>query len=349
MRILNVAYPFAPVGPNAVGGAEQVLSRIDEALVRVGQTSVVLGCKGSQVFGTLIEAFTIPEEISKQFREQAYLEYRTIIESAAREFQVDLIHMHGVDFHEYIPRTGIPILATLHLPPSWYPQSVYSDERIWMHCVSESQQANAPYSERMLPPIPNGVEIPECLTHSRKKFCFALGRICPEKGFHIAFDAARQAHLPCFLGGEVFPYPEHQAYFKKEILTRMDRYRRYVGPLDAQKKKRYYASGQCLLAPSQVAETSSLVAMEALAHGLPVIAFNQGALPTLVEHGLTGFIVNTAEEMRDAILSSGGFSHAACRESARARFSLEGMITRYFERYEQLLDGYSVSPELCVA
>jgi len=93
------------------------------------------------------------------------------------------------------------------------------------------------------------------------------------------------------------------------------------------------SQARCLLVPSQVAETSSLVAMEALASGTPVIAFPSGALTEIVEHGRTGFLVENETEMADAIKAVGELKSEDCRESAQRRFSADRMVKQYFEAY----------------
>src|SRR5689334_23019825 len=98
MRILNVAYPFAPTGPDAVGGAEQVLTRLDQALVGTGDESFVLGCEGSRGFGSIKTAFALPDAISDSWKERAYDIYRTQIEATIDEHGIELVHFHGVDF-----------------------------------------------------------------------------------------------------------------------------------------------------------------------------------------------------------------------------------------------------------
>jgi glycosyltransferase involved in cell wall biosynthesis len=90
------------------------------------------------------------------------------------------------------------------------------------------------------------------------------------------------------------------------------------------------------LAPSLVAETSSLVAMEALACGCPVVAFPAGALADIVEPGITGYLVGGAEEMAEAITACAAIDRESCRQTARRRFSLDATIARYFAVYERL-------------
>jgi glycosyltransferase involved in cell wall biosynthesis len=88
--------------------------------------------------------------------------------------------------------------------------------------------------------------------------------------------------------------------------------------------------------PSLIAETSSLVAMEAIACGTPVVAFPVGALPDLIEPGVTGFLVRDTREMAEAIGASGGIDRDRCREIARQRFPLERMVEGYFGYHRKL-------------
>ncbi len=88
--------------------------------------------------------------------------------------------------------------------------------------------------------------------------------------------------------------------------------------------------------PSLIAETSSLVAMEAIACGTPVVAFPVGALPDLIEPGVTGFLVRDTREMAEAIHASDGIDRGRCRDIARQRFSLERMVEGYFGYYRKL-------------
>jgi glycosyltransferase involved in cell wall biosynthesis len=341
MRILNVAYPFAPTGPDAVGGAEQVLTRLDEALVAARHDSYVVGCEGSRGFGRVTTAFALPDSIDDAWKEHAYAVYRQTVEGLIDRHQIDLVHLHGVDFYRYLPARAVPILATLHLPPSWYPADIFSNQSVWLHCVSEAQHAACPQGARVLPPIANGVQVPVGGTRRKKNFALSMGRICPEKGFHLGMDAAKRAGVSFALAGDVFPYESHLAYFEKEIRPRECRTCRYVGPIGGARKWRYLQTAKCLLIPSLVEETSSLVAMEALASGTPVIAFARGALPSIVEHGRSGFLVNDVDEMAEAIRHVDEISSEYCRSIACERFSAEAMTTQYLNRYHELIAGFS--------
>jgi glycosyltransferase involved in cell wall biosynthesis len=342
LNVLSVAYPFAPVGPDAVGGAEQVLSYLDEALVRAGHRSIVVACEGSRTAGELLATPLPPGTVDDAMRAWVHQRHLENIHRAlcARAVDViDVVHMHGVDFHAYLPPPGAPTLVTLHLPPSWYPEEVFRLDRpdTFLYCVSRAQESACPACPNLLDPIENGVPVDRLPARCKKRgFAIALGRVCPEKNLHVALDSGRKAGVPVLLGGAVFPYEAHQRYFREAIEPRLDRARRFLGPLCFERKRRLLSAARCLLQPSLAPETSSLVAMEALACGTPVIAFPSGALPEIVEHGKTGFIVRDEQEMADAIRAAGEIDPEVCREAARRRFSLERMTAQVLGVYGRL-------------
>jgi glycosyltransferase involved in cell wall biosynthesis len=336
LNILSVAYPFTPVGPDAVGGSEQILTLLDRELVKAGHTSHVVAVEGSRVKGNLIPSPKWKGVLDDAARRWGQRAHHAVIEALLQRIPVDLVHMHSLDFHTYLPAAAVPVLATMHLPPSWYPPGVFEIARpaTWLHCVSENQRMSCPPSPLLLPTISNGVEIERFQSRIvRRDFVLALGRICPEKGFHVALDAARRARVNMVLAGELFPYNSHQEYYAREISPRLNGRRRFVGPVGFEQKRRLLRQARCLLVPSLVAETSSLVSMEALASGTPVIAFPAGALAEIVDHGRTGFLVENEAEMAKAIQRVGELDPEACRRAAKAHFSAERMVRRYFETY----------------
>jgi glycosyltransferase involved in cell wall biosynthesis len=341
LNILSVAYPFTPVGPDAVGGSEQILTLLDKELTKARHNSIVIAVKGSQITGSLVPTPKWKGALDDAARRWGQRIHQITIEEVLRQVPIDLVHMHSLDFHTYLPKARVPVLATLHLPPDWYPPHVFRLARpeTYVHCVSGTQRRNCPRSPLLVATIPNGVEIERFQSKvPRQDFALALGRICPEKGFHIALDAARKARAKMILAGEIFPYAAHQEYFRDEISPRLNHARRFVGPVGFERKRRLLNQARCLLAPSLVAETSSLVAMEALACGTPVIAFPSGALAEIIEHGRTGFLVQDEPEMASAIKSVRALNPEHCREAAREQFSASRMVKRYFDAYWQIME-----------
>jgi len=340
LRILSVGYPFTPVGPNAVGGSEQVLTALDRALTDAGHQSTVIAVKGSELTGKLVPTPKANGLLNGEAHAFGQRKHRQALERTLKTVPIDVVHMHSLDFHQYLPSGDVPVLATLHLPPNWYPKEIFHIRRpnTYLNCVSSAQRQSCPKSPLLLRSIPNGVDIQRLDAKTRKSdYLLALGRICPEKGYHFALEAARRARAELILAGEVAPYELHQRYFETEIRPQLNHRRRFIGPADFDRKRQLLNEARCLIVPSTVAETSSLVAMEAMACGTPVIAFPSGALAHIVEHGRTGFLVDDGDQMVDAIKSIGELNPEVCRRTAREHFSSHKMIGRYFKVYSEIL------------
>ncbi|MDP4190287.1 MAG: glycosyltransferase family 4 protein [Bacteroidota bacterium] len=340
--VLNVAYPLAPVKDDTAGGAEHVLSMIDSALVKAGHKSLVIASEGSSPSGILLPTPAYTGKINSSVEKSAHLSHKSAIDRALDNWNIDLVHMHGIDFDSYIPDPGIPVLVTLHLPIQWYNERSFSLKRpdTYLNCVSRSQMQSAPAIKNMVPYIENGIVINDYTIDKNNKgdFALSLGRVCEEKGYHCALDAAKIANIKLIIAGELFPYEYHQQFFYHEILPRLDNDKyKFIGPVGKEKKKDLLSKARCLLVPSLVPETSSLVAMEALASGTPVIAYPQGALKEIIENNKTGFLVNSIDEMAQAINKIDEIDPDLCRKTAENRFSADIMIKKYFDLYDKII------------
>ncbi|MGH9559520.1 MAG: glycosyltransferase, partial [Bryobacteraceae bacterium] len=258
--------------------------------------------------------------------------------------QVDVVHLHGLDFDRYLPDQPCLCLATLHLPPDWYSPEIFrlSRPHTLLNCVSKNQRERCPDSSLPIQTIPPGIDVDYFSFASihKRGYAVALGRICPEKGFHTAIEAAALADVPLLMAGQVFAYEAHQRYYEQQIAPRLNRRARFIGPVGLRKKRRLLAGARCVLIPGTAPETSSLVAMESLACGTPVIAFPSGALPSIVEHGRTGFLVKDETEMAAAIHRAAEIDPAACRRAARERFRSDRMVEDYLRVYSNVLRAH---------
>src|SRR5207253_6043867 len=183
---LSVAFPFAPVGTRAAGGAERILTELDRALVAGGMRSLVVACEGSDAAGELY-AFPVPHQEPLDNAAQAWCrrQCEAAIHRAMRSEHVDLIHMHNMDFWRYDLPPDVPVLVTLHLPIGWYPPDMWrSASRLHFCCVSESQRRTCP-PELQCSLVENGVALSAATPAlPREDFAVAVGRICPEKNAH---------------------------------------------------------------------------------------------------------------------------------------------------------------------
>ncbi|MDB6044710.1 MAG: glycosyltransferase family 4 protein [Gammaproteobacteria bacterium] len=346
LTVLNVPFPFVPVNDDPIGGAEQIVAQLDRMLVSNGHRSIVIAADGSRTAGQLLPLPRIPDVVDNRAWGRAHHGVRKSIATVLASEPIDLIHLHGCDFPAYLPPPGPPVLGTLHLPIGWYSPAAFQSGRplTFFNPVSANQARTAPHDLELLPFIENGVAMEDFPCNvDKRSFALVLGRICPEKGIHHAISASALAGVPLLIAGEVFPWAEHQRYFADEIVPRLDRLRRWIGPVAGVPKRRLLAAARCVLIPSLAPETSSLVAMEALASGTPVIAWRAGALPEIVDHGKTGYIVDDVAGMADAISKVDSIDSDACRAAARHRFAQARMLESYLRLYRWLADRGAAS------
>jgi len=342
LTVLNVSYPLALVSFGTPGGAEQVLAAVDDAVVQAGHRSLVLAPQGSRCSGLLLPTAALPSKLDDAARHTVRQQHRAALEQALVRFQVDVVHLHGLDFLNYLPDFEVPVIVTLHLPPSWYPPGAFQIERpqTYLVGVSASQVQACPPHARIERVIQNGVPLDRFRKGRPKSpYVLGLGRICPEKGFDRAIDAASAAGVPFLLAGTAFGYPAHMEYFDQEIRPRLKNGHRFLGQVGLRRKQHLLAGAKCVLIPSLAPETSSLVAMEAMACGTPVVAFPSGALPDLIDHGRTGFLVQDVKEMAEAIQATDTLDPATCRREAENRFSADRMFEQYLQLYQDVTSG----------
>src|SRR5690349_20029564 len=115
LDVLSVAFPFAPLSPDAVGGAEQILSRLDHTLTEAGHRSYVLAADGSRSRGTLIEVRRPQGLIDDSVRAAHHQRYGDLLNATIARYRPQVVHLHGVYVARYLPKPDVPLLVTLHL------------------------------------------------------------------------------------------------------------------------------------------------------------------------------------------------------------------------------------------
>ncbi|AKF04028.1 glycosyltransferase [Sandaracinus amylolyticus] len=343
MNVLSISYALAPVNADAVGGAEVVLAQLDAALVRAGQGSIVVAPAGSHVEGALVATPPVPAVIDDAARHRAIDASRRAAEYALATFTIDVVIAHGLDFEATLPATTVPTVVVLHMPISFYApgtlERAAARTNVHLVCVSRSQAADVP-SGVPVRVVENGIDLARYAPRTHKHgYALALGRVCPEKNLPAAIAAARHASVPLLIAGAVFPYDAHERHFRDVIAPELGRGVRWLGPVQGARKRRLLAGARCVLVPSLVAETSSLVAMEALASATPVIAYPNGALADVVEDGRTGLLVRDAHAMGDAIARVHEIDPRACRAAAEARFDLARTSARWVDLLARIASG----------
>jgi glycosyltransferase involved in cell wall biosynthesis len=331
MTIVSVASSFFPIGP-AGTGAEQVVAMIDRAIVERGWKSIVVAAEGSTVAGHLISALPA-EAIPAACLQSRTSGIRACILDACRG--ADVIHFHGLGFEKYLPPDHARILITLHAPLGYYPASIFKAPSLKFIAVSRHQALGLP-NLAALRIINNGIDLQRYRPRlGKREHLVFIGRISLEKGAHIALRIAHRLGLSLVIAGPVPSFPKTRRYFEEYVAPGLDERRRYIGAIGTEDKVRLLASARCVLMPSLCPETSSLVAMEALGCGVPVIAFASGALPEVVEDGITGFVVGSEDTMARAVQWAAQISPLDCRARAERRFDSRQMTREYLSCYEK--------------
>lgn len=348
-RVLLVAYPLLSVTENSAGGAEQVLWALDRELHSGGHHTVVAAADGSQLSGELFatgEPASAPDEFTARDEEQT----RRIIEwlNSSECPQFDLVHDQSGSFWRHADRVPLPVLATLHLPRSFYPVEGYSSipGNASFNCVSESQLKTFSDLPRLLGYVPNGIALdrfPASETPiEAREYVLWLGRICEEKGTHVALDVAHEAGQRIIIAGQVYPFIYHQKYFAREVIPRQKRAgtrARFVNSPSFPEKLDLLRNARALLLTSLVDETSSMVAMEASACGTPAYGLRCGALPEVVADGVNGRLFNTPEELSEGLRQKIEIVPEDCRDYAEQNFCASRMAKLYELIYAEVMRG----------
>lgn len=162
-----------------------------------------------------------------------------------------------------------------------------------------------------------------------------LGRLDKIKGPHTAIEVALATGNKLILAGNVSHTADNLRYFKTEIEPLIDNDRiKYLGALDDAGKNEYLGKAKALLFPIEWNEPFGLVMIEAMACGTPVIAFDKGSVPEVVDTNITGLIVKDAAEMTEAITKATSMDRTACRQQAMKRFDVKVIAQHYLTLFE---------------
>ncbi|HEX5432796.1 MAG TPA: glycosyltransferase [Candidatus Angelobacter sp.] len=345
LRILYVAYPLLTVSEASAGGAEQVLWTLEREMAARGALTTVAASAGSRISGELFstgDPCTGDDDFERRNREHQSKVVKFVRQRRHEGRPFDLIHDMSGSFWPRAAEVEVPVLATLHLPRPFYQPQYFENipANVSFNCVSDSQSRSFDVMRELIGVVPNGILLDHFgPDHGKREGLLWLGRICEEKGPHLALDIAARSGWPIVIAGQVYPFSYHRQFFEREIEPRLRQNPNacWIESPSAPLKCHLLRRSAALLITSLVDETSSLVAMEAAACGTPVIAFRRGALPEVVQDGLTGFIVEGIPEALNALTRLPMLSAGECHLHALRRFSAGEMADGYERLYAGLL------------
>lgn len=345
MRIAMLSPLEMRVPPIAYGGTELVVSLLTEELVRRGHDVTLFASGDSVTRARLVSV--CPRFLRGSGRDAGILTMLSVVTCLEQAHKFDIIHNHTC--FEGMSTAGLvktPMLTTLHggLKGDWL--LLFQHYKGWYNTISQSAKRLLPDKERFVGVIYNAIDVKSYPFRGddREPHLLFLSRISPEKGPHLAIEVARKIGRRLIIAGNV--HPVDQEYFETMVLPGVDGDQiQYVGEADYYQKRKLMSEAYCLLAPITWDEPFGLFLAEAMACGLPVIVFNRGAAPEVVKHGETGFVVNTLDEMADAVELIPRISRKRCREWVEEHFDVPRMVDDYLRAYEQVLSEANVKRE----
>jgi len=341
MRIAQIAPLYEAVPPKLYGGTERVVSYLTEALVDLGH-DVTLFASGDSVTNARLEAaWPRALRLDPSIRD-ALAPHMVLLERVRRvAHEFDVLHFHL----DYLPfplfsTLDTPFVTTLHgrldLPEL---QPVFdSFTQVPVISISDSQRlplTQANWCSTIHHGLPENLLTPQ--RDREPEYLAFLGRICPEKRVDTAIRIAAMSGLPLKIAAKVDK--ADRDYFKAEIEPLLSQaHVEFVGEIDETQKAGFLSGAKALLFPIDWSEPFGLVMIEAMACGTPVIAFNRGSVPEVIEPGVTGFIVEDAEGAVGALHHIDSLSRETIRARFEQRFTSHTMARNYVDAYLALTE-----------
>jgi len=331
MKRIAVLSPVAwRTPPRHYGAWETVASNLTEGLVANGWDVTLFATADSITKAKLRSCVEkgYEEDRSVDPKVVEYLHISTCFEQAA---DFDLIHSH-YDFMAltYSKLVKTPVLTTIHGFSSPQIMPIYKKYRDG-NFVSISQSDRCP-DLQYRGTVYNGIDTSLYpLQEQPGEDLVFLGRIHPDKGLHLALEVARQSGRRLLIGGII----QDQAYFDSLAIDGEGAV--YLGPLDSDGKNELFKQAYALLHLNTIPERFGLVLVEANCAGIPVVAMDLGSPREVIQHGETGFLVDSVAAALEALEGIPKINRRACRERVDQLFSVAAMVAGYEKIYAQML------------
>jgi glycosyltransferase involved in cell wall biosynthesis len=340
MRIAQVAHLTESVPPKTYGGSERIIAYLTDELVHLGHDVTLFASADSATAARLEsicgEAVRSPETPTERMARLMLLQERVLQLS----IQYDIIHAH-LDFWAFslARRSKTPVITTVHgkldLPEL---QPVYREfSEVPLISVSEAQRLPCRWANWKAT-IHHG--LPRDLYRfntGRGGYLAFLGRLSPEKGPAEAIEVAKRAGLPLRIAAKLDS--ADVTYYRDVIRPLLsDGSIEYVGELTDPEKNTFLGDAVALLCPFWP-ESFGLVLIESLACGTPVLVYNHGSFPEIIDHGVTGFLCAHVDDMVKAIERLSDIDRARCRRSFEERFTAARMTREYVRVYDDIVRG----------
>ena len=340
MRIALIAPPWVAVPPTAYGGTEGVLDTLARGLDRAGH-DLLLFTTGDSTCEVRRES-VLPRAVGVG-NGGAATELHHVIHAyrAALQAEVDVVHDHTLVGPVYADRfTHLPVVTTNHNRFQGELIDYYRAIASGTSIVAISRhQASTAEGMRLAAIIHHGVDADRFPAGKGDGgYAVFLGRMSPDKGVPAAIRAARCADVPLRIAAKMSE-PVELLYFDRCVRPLLGGDVEYVGEIGGAEKLALLGGAVCLLNPIDWPEPFGLVMVEALACGTPVVATPLGAVPEIVEHGVTGLVCSGDDNLASAVAASAGLDRNECRRSVAEKFSADRMVADHVSLYEKVIGG----------
>lgn len=344
MRIAQVSPLWESVPPKLYGGTERIVSYITEELVAMGH-EVTLFASGDSETSAKLEAIC-PQAL--RLNTGIFNRDAPLIMQQERALGVsgnfDIVHSH-LDFLGFpvARRNAVPMVTTLHGRLDLPELEPVFREFIEMPLVSisASQRRPLPWAN-WAGTIHHGLPRNLYSYHPKSEGYLAfLGRISPEKRPDQAIEIAKRSGIPLKMAAKVDP--ADRVYYEAAVEPLLNHpLIEFVGEISDAEKNDFVGNAMALVCPYDWPEPFGLVLIEALACGTPVLAYRRGSIPEIIDHGVTGFVCETVDEMVEAVGQVPLLERRRCRASFDERFTADRMARDYVALYERILDGVAM-------
>ncbi len=323
--------------PVHYGPWELVTSLITEELVKNGVDVTLFATANSITQAKLKSVIPSGYEEDKNLDAKVW-ECLHISECFERAHEFDIIH-NQFDFLplSYSGLTDTPVVTTIHGFSSDRIMPVYKKYNNKTHYVSISDADRSPELD-YIATVHHGIDLDQFTFNDDPKGDYILyfGRVHHDKGTKEAVEIARKLNMRLIIAGIV----QDQGYFDAYVTPYLkDGEVEYVGSVGSEKRDILLGNAKLLLHPINFSEPFGLSIIEAMACGTPVVAFNKGSMPELINDGENGFLVDNADEAMERIKDIDSLIRADCRRIVMDRFSKEAMGRNYIEVYSKILNG----------
>jgi glycosyltransferase involved in cell wall biosynthesis len=341
LRIAQIAPLYESVPPQLYGGTERVVSWLTEELVGLGHEVTLFASGDSRTSGHLVPVCPIALWRDPEVRE-TLPQHMRMLELVFRDLsRFDVIHFHCDYIHfPLVQRLPCANVSTLHGQIHLHDVKTLFGEYSELRLVSISHAQRRPlpganWQATVYHGLPRSLHAFE--PNSGNYLAF-LGRISPEKRLDRAIEIARRAGMPLKVAAKI--YDEDRPYFESTIaplLSKSHSFVEFIGEVGGERKNEFLRGAAALLFPIDWAEPFGLVMIESLACGTPVIAWRNGSVPEIIEHGATGFVVDTLDEATACVGRISEIRRARCRRTFEERFDSHRMALDYLTVYRRLI------------